>query len=145
MRPLHFLTTPWYFLSLHKTMSREDVVVKDEKGLELGKGSKAGQKIPQSHTMYKWVAREEGQPTMMAKGQLLMPNGKPPEVSTYPVKPEGKPWRTCLYETQPTGWWLTTMDTCAGCSGLHLQCFSVLGKDTSFWDGNSRQIRIFRP
>ena len=44
-------------------MSREDVVVKDEKGLELGKGSKAGQKIPQSHTMYKWVAREEGQPT----------------------------------------------------------------------------------
>lgn len=47
MRRLNFLTTPWYFLSLHKTMSREDVVVKDEKGLEPGKGSKAGQKFPQ--------------------------------------------------------------------------------------------------
>ena len=77
-------------------MSREDVVVKDEKGLELGKGSKAGQKIPQAYTMSKWVAREEGQPTMMAKGQLLMPNGKPPEVSTYPIKPEGKCYGGCF-------------------------------------------------
>lgn len=72
------------------------MVVKDEKGLELGKGSKAGQKIPQAYTMSKWVAREEGQPTMMAKGQLLMPNGKPPEVSTYPIKPEGKCYGGCF-------------------------------------------------
>ena len=83
--------------------------------------------------------------TMMAKGQLLLPSGKPPEVSTYPIKPEGEPWRTCLREMQPTGWWLTTVDTCAGCAGLHLQGFLVLGKDPSFWYGNSRQIRIFRP
>ena len=72
-------------------MSREDVVVKDEKGLELGKGSRAGQKLPQSPTTSKWVASKEGQPTVMTKGQLLMLSGKPPEVSTYPIKPEGKP------------------------------------------------------
>ena len=49
MRPLHFLTTPWYFLSLHKTMSREDVVVKDEKRLELGKGSNWPETPPVTH------------------------------------------------------------------------------------------------
>lgn len=76
-------------------MSREDVVVKDEKGLEPGKGVQSWPEIAPvcTHTQ---VGSKGKAATMMAKGQLLLPSGKPPEVSTYPIKPEGEPWRTCL-------------------------------------------------